>query len=143
MITMDITLVIQIVNMVVLMFLLNKVLYRPVRKILAERFEKLRGMRSEISKFEKNASLRQRDVDAKMTEASGKAKVALDSARADAQAAGDTKLAAIKAEADSVKEKQLAEVKTQIEGARAGLQAELSVFATDMAGKILGRSLKA
>ncbi|CAG35558.1 ATP synthase F0 subunit B [Desulfotalea psychrophila] len=143
MITMDITLVIQIVNMVVLMFLLNKVLYKPVKKILAERFEKLRGMRGEISKFEKNASLRQSDMNAKMTEASGKAKVALDSARADAQAAGDTKLAAIKAEADSVKEKQLAEVKSQIESARAGLQTELSLFARDMAGKILGRSLKA
>ncbi len=141
MVTVDITLIIQIVNMVVLMFLLNKVLYKPVRKILAERAEKLSGMRGEISKFEKNARLRQEEVDAKMAKASGKAKAALDAARAEAQAAGDEKLAAIKAEADSAKEKQLAEIRTQIENAKSGLQGQMDSFASDMAGKILGRSL--
>lgn len=141
MITVDITLLIQIVNMVVLMFLLNKVLYKPVRKILAERSEKLSGMRGEISKFEKNARLRQEEVDAKMAKASGKAKAALDAARAEAQTAGDEKLAAIKAKADSGKEKQLAEIKSQIESAKNGLQGQMDSFATDMAGKILGRTL--
>ncbi len=140
---MDITLLIQVVNMVVLMFLLNKVLYKPVKKILAERSEKLGGMRGEISKFEKNAALRQEEVNAKMAEASGKAKAALDSARADAQAAGDSKLAAIKAEADSAKEQQLATVKSEIESAKKGLDAEMNGFADAMAGKILGRSLNA
>ena len=40
MITMDITLLIQIVNMVILMFLLNGVLYKPVKKILKDRAER-------------------------------------------------------------------------------------------------------
>lgn len=141
MITMDITLFIQIVNMIVLMFLLNKVLYKPVKKILAERSEKLGGMRGEISKFEKNAALRQEEVNAKMAEASGRAKAALDTARADAQEAGDAKLASIKAEADSAKEKQLATVKSEIEAAKKGLETEMDGFAGEMAGKILGRSL--
>lgn len=141
MVTMDKTLVIQIINMIILMYLLNGVLYKPVRKILKERSEKLQGMLSEISKFEKNAQLRQEEVDAKMSKASGKAKAALDSARADAQAAGDEKLAAIKSEADAGKEKQLAEIKSQIASAKSNLQANLDGFATDMASKILGRSL--
>jgi F-type H+-transporting ATPase subunit b len=141
MITMDITLVIQIVNMVVLMFLLNGVLYKPVKKILKERSEKLQGMQNEISDFEKNARLRQEEVDAKMAKASGKAKAALDSARAEAQAAGDEKLAAIKAEADGSKDEKLAEIRSQVESARKELQAGLEGFATEMAGKILGRSL--
>jgi len=138
---MDITLVIQIVNMVVLMFLLNGVLYKPVKKILKERSEKLQGMQNEISDFEKNARLRQEEVDAKMAKASGKAKAALDSARAEAQAAGDEKLAAIKAEADGSKDEKLAEIRSQVESARKELQAGLEGFATEMAGKILGRSL--
>ncbi len=141
MITMDITLVIQIVNMVVLMFLLNGVLYKPVKKILRERSEKLQGMQNEISDFEKNAKLRQEEVDAKMAKASGKAKAALDSARAEAQAAGNEKLAAIKAEADEGREEKLAEIRSQVESARKELQAGLEGFATEMAGKILGRSL--
>ena len=43
MITTDITLFIQIVNMIVLMFLLNGVLYKPIRKILKERSGKTAG----------------------------------------------------------------------------------------------------
>lgn len=141
MITTDITLFIQVVNMIVLMFLLNGVLYKPIRKILRERSGKLLGMQEEILKFEKNAKLRQEEVDAKMAQASGRAKAALDSARAEAQTAGDEKLAAIKAEAEAAKESKLAELKTQIGSARATLHADLSGFATDMASKILGRSL--
>ena len=141
MITTDITLFIQIVNIFVLMFLLNGVLYKPIRNILKERSGKLEGMQEEISKFEKDARLRQEEVDAKMALASGKAKAALDSARADAQAAGDEKLAAIKAEAEAVKDEKLAELKANIESVRSNLQANLDEFATGMASKILGRSL--
>lgn len=141
MITTDITLFIQVVNMIVLMFLLNGVLYKPIRKILRERSGKLLGMQDEILKFEKNAQLRQDEVDAKMAQASGKAKAALDAARAEAQTAGDAKLAAIKAEAEAAKESKLVELKAQIGTARTTLHADLSGFATDMASKILGRSL--
>jgi F-type H+-transporting ATPase subunit b len=141
MVTMDITLVIQIINMIILMFLLNGVLYKPVKRILKERSEKLQALQGEIGKFEKNAQLRQEEVDGKMAKASGKAKAALDAARAGAQAAGDEKLGAIKAEADATKNTQLAEIRSQVENARAGLQANLNGFAADMASKILGRSL--
>ncbi|KAB2890757.1 MAG: ATP synthase F0 subunit B [Desulfobulbaceae bacterium] len=141
MITMDITLLFQIVNMIILMFLLNGVLYKPVKKILKDRAERQQGMQGEIAKFEKNARLRQQEVDEKMAKASGKAKAALDSARAEAQAAGDQKLGAIKTEAEDGKNKQLAEIRAQIGSARASLQANLDGFANDMASKILGRSL--
>ena len=141
MITMDITLLFQIVNMIILMFLLNGVLYKPVKKILKDRAERQQGMQGEIAKFEKNARLRQQEVDEKMAKASGRAKAALDSARAEAQAAGDQKLGAIKTEAEDGKNKQLAEIRAQIGSARASLQANLDGFANDMASKILGRSL--
>lgn len=141
MVTMDITLLIQIVNMIVLMFLLNAVLFKPVRKILKDRVEKMQGMQSDIATFEKNARLRQEEVDKKMAIASGRAKEALDSVRAEAQAAGNEKLAAIKAEADAEKEGKLSEVRSQVVDAGKELQANLDAFASDMAGKILGRSL--
>ena len=52
MVTIDITMVIQMINMVVLMFLLNGVLYKPVKKILKERSEKMQGMQNDVAKFE-------------------------------------------------------------------------------------------
>ena len=78
MVTIDITMVIQMINMVVLMFLLNGILYKPIKKILKERSEKMQGMQNDVAKFEENARLRQEEVDAKMSKASGKAKAALD-----------------------------------------------------------------
>jgi F-type H+-transporting ATPase subunit b len=141
MVTIDITMVIQMVNIVVLMFLLNGVLYKPIKKILKKRSEKMQGMQNDVAKFEQNARLRQEEVDAKMSKASGKAKAALDAARAEAQAAGDEKMASIKAEVDQFKDKQLAQINTQIGEARDGLKANLEGFASDMASKILGRAL--
>lgn len=141
MITMDITLVIQIVNMLVLMFLLNAVIYKPVRKVLRDRAAKFQGMHDDVAKLQDNSRRRQEELDKKMAVASSKAKAALDAARASAQAAGDEKLAAIKAEADAEKNTQLAAVKSEVVNAGKELQANLEGFATAMAGKILGRSL--
>ncbi len=141
MVTLDITLFIQMVNIIVLMFIMNAVLYKPVLKVLRDRSEKMKGMQTEVAKVQENARLRQEEVDAKMAKASGKAKAALDSARADAAAAGSSKLAAIKAEVDEGKDKRMAEIRTQIESAAKGLQGNLDGFAVAMASKILGRSL--
>jgi len=141
MIDIDITLLIQMVNIFVLMFLLNAIIYKPVRKILRDRATKLQGMQDIVIKLQENARSRQEEVDKKMAVASGKAKAAIDAARAGAQAAGDEKLAAIKAEAEAEKNTQLAEVKGQIVSAGKELQANLDGFATAMASKILGRSI--
>ncbi len=141
MITMDITLVIQMINIIILMFLLNKVLYKPVLKILRERSKKMQGTQEDIERFQKNARLRQEEVDKKMALASGKAKAALDSARAEAAEAGNTKLAAIKAEVEAGKKEKMTELKSQVDAAGKTLQQNLEAFASDMAGKILGRSL--
>lgn len=141
MITMDKTLIIQMINIIILMFLLNKVLYKPVLGILRERSKKMKGTQEEIEKFDKDARLRQEEVDQKMAQASGKAKAALDSARAEAAAAGSEKLAAIKAEVEAEKEKKMTELKSQVDTAGKNLQENLGTFAADMAGKILGRSL--
>ncbi|HIP82430.1 MAG TPA: hypothetical protein EYH19_02460 [Desulfocapsa sulfexigens] len=141
MVSMDITLFLQVVNALVLMYLLNGVIYKPVLKILAERKVKLQGMRDDVTKYEDNARRRQEEVDKKMHKASTQAKAAIDNARTGAKAAGEEKLAAIKAEADADKDKQLAGIKSQVEGARKELEAGLEGFASAMAGKILGRSL--
>ncbi|GAB4347587.1 MAG: ATP synthase F0 subunit B [Desulfobulbaceae bacterium] len=143
MITIDITLLIHIINMVVLMVALNAILYKPVQDILSRRREKLESLNKDVEQFEQNARHRQKEVDRKMREASARAKEALDKARGEAQAAGAEKIAAIKAEADGEKEKTLAEIRAQIEAARKELQENASDFAKDMAGKILGRSLEA
>ena len=143
MITIDITLVIHIINMIVLMFVLNAILYKPVLGILEKRQEKLDALSKDVEKFEQNARHRQAEVDKKMREASARAKKALDSARGEAQAAGAEKVAVIRQEVDEEKEKQLSEVRSQVDAARKELLDNITGFAQEMAGKILGRSLEA
>jgi len=143
MITIDITMFIHIINMIVLMLVLNAILYKPVQEILRKRQEKLESLQKDVAQFEENARHRQEEVDRKMREASTRAKEALDGARNEAQTAGNQKLEAIRAEADGEKEKQLADIRSQVAGARKELQDGASDFAKSMASKILGRSLEA
>ncbi len=143
MITVDITMFIHIINMIVLMVVLNKLLYKPILGILEKREGKVVELNNDVEQFEENARHRQAEVDKKMREASTKAKKALDGARSEAKEAGAEKVAAIRQEADGEKEKQLADIKSQFETARKELQDNAADFAQDMAGKILGRGLEA
>jgi F-type H+-transporting ATPase subunit b len=143
MISVDVTLLMHIINMIVLMFVLNAILYKPVLGILEKRAQKIESLNGDVAQFEQNARQRQAELDSKMRKASNKAKKALDGARSQAQAAGAEKLAVIRKESDSIKEKQLAELRSQIEAARKELQGNAAAFAQAMAGKILGRSLDA
>ena len=143
MISIDVTLFMHIVNMVVLMLVLNAILYKPVLGILEKRAQKIESLNGDVAQFEQNARQRQAELDKKMREASNKAKKALDGARAQAQAVGAEKLAVSRKESDGVKEKQLVDISSQIEVARKELQGNAAGFAQAMAGKILGRSLDA
>ena len=143
MISIDVTLLIHLGNMIVLMFVLNAILYKPVLGMLEKRSQRLDALNGEVTQFEANAQEKQAALDQKMREVSHKAKQALDGARAQAQAAGGEKLASIRKESESIKEKQLAELHAQIEVARKELQGNAEGFAQAMAAKILGRSLNA
>ncbi|WP_306548645.1 ATP synthase F0 subunit B [Desulfobulbus sp.] len=143
MISIDVTLLMHIINMIVLMLVLNAILYKPVLGILEKRAQRIESLNGDVAQFEQNARQRQAELDQKMREASSKAKKALDGARFQAQAAGAEKLAVIRKESDSVKEKQLTDLRSQIEVARKELQGNAAGFAQAMAGKILGRSLDA
>ena len=143
MITIDLTMFVHILNMIVLMLVLNAFLYKPVQLILRKRQEKLESLQKDVARFEENARHRQEEVDRKMREASNQAKAALDGARGEAQSAGNAKLEAIRSEADGEKEKQLTDIRSQVAAARKELADGASDFAKAMAAKILGRSLEA
>ncbi len=143
MISVDVTLLMHIINMIVLMLVLNAILYKPVLGILEQRARKVAALNDDVAQYEENARQRQAELDKKMREASNKAKKALDGARSQAQAVGAEKLAVIRKESDSIKEKQLADLRSQMEVARKELRDNTAGFAQAMASKILGRSLDA
>ena len=141
MITIDLTMPIQIANMLILIVIMNIVLYRPIRTILAEREKRISGLEKDVDEFNKNAKLRLEEFDAKLNDARTKAKAELDTARGEAQAVGAEKLAGIRKEADGKKAEGLAQIEAQIATAGEELKGQVAGFATEMAAKIMGRAV--
>lgn len=141
MITIDLTMPIQIANILILIVIMNIVLYRPIRTILAEREKRINGLEKDVDEFNKNAKLRLEEFDAKLNDARSRAKAELDTARNEAQAGGSEKLAEIRKESDGKKAESLALIHDQIGKAGEELKGQVEGFATEMATKIMGRAL--
>ena len=141
MITIDLTMPIHIINMLVLIVIMNVVLYRPIRSILIEREKKVAGLEKDIETFEKNARLRLEEFDNKLAEARTRAKGEFEAVKAEAMGVSAEKLAAIRKEAEVEKEEQLGKIREDFSQAQGELKGQLDNFAGEMANKILGRAL--
>ena len=140
MITIDLTMPIHIVNMLLLIVVMNAVLYRPIRSIIIERAKKIAGLEKDIETFEKNSKQRLEEFDKKMAGARANAKAEIDGIKAAALGETSEKLAGVRSEADVAKADQLGQLSGQVATAEKALQGELDSFASEMASKILGRA---
>ena len=139
MVSVDGSIVLQIANFLLLIWILNMVLYKPIRKILLERKEKMVGMQSDI---DGSAQQVQSKEDAyaegvRQARAAGqKEKEALMQAAADEEKAIIGKInEAAQAELKDVREKITQEMGT----VKAALEDEIDAFADAIGQKILGR----
>ncbi len=136
----DISLVYQMINFLVLLFVLNMVLYKPIRNVLLERKAKVDGLENGVEKASadleaqkdsyknglkqaRNEGLKKKEVF--IEEASQEEKEIIDQINKTAQA-------------------NFAEIKQQVavetEQARKALEAEVEVYAKAIGEKILGRA---
>jgi F-type H+-transporting ATPase subunit b len=137
----DWTLWVQIANFLLIVFVLNIVLFRPIRNILIQRKEK-------ITKLEQNIETSDKEAKEKNE--------AFDSGIRDARAQGLSEKSVLLNEAadeereivDKINQKaqaDLAEVREKIakdaEAVRASLQKEIDNFASAIGEKILGRAV--
>ena len=140
MIVFDISLVYQLINFIALIFLLNLVLFRPIRKVLIQRKEKISGLEDNISSLGEEAQAQDEAFKVGIRDARTKG---LKEKETLVQAAAEEEkeiLDKINAEAQA----DLAEVKAKIakdvEGVRASLAKEIDGFAQAIGQKILGRT---
>ncbi len=140
MISLDGSLFIQIINFLFLIGVLNFVLYKPIRKILIQRKEKITGLEQGIDTCNSDAKEKDDAFTSGLKEARAKG---MGEKEALMQAATDEEKVIIekinqKAQAD------LAEVREKVakdaESVRASLQEELDDIATAISHKILGRA---
>ena len=141
MIDIDLTMLIQIANMLLLIVVLNAVLYKPIRAIIEERQKKITGLDEGIDQYKKNSLLRLDEFAQKMKAARIRAKKEYEAARNAALAESTEKLAGIRKEVEEQKIGQLADIEKQFAVAQSELQSQVAGFASEMAGKVLGRAL--
>ena len=141
MITIDLTMPLHIINMLLLIVIMNAVLYRPIRSIIIERDKKLSGLAKDIETFEKNSNLQLEEFNRKLAEARATAKAEFETAKGAAMAASGEQLADIRKGAEADKSLQLSTIQGQFTAAQQTLRGQLDGFAAEMANKILGRAV--
>ena len=139
MVSVDGSIVVQIVNFLVLIWVLNMVLYKPIRKILLERKEKVTGLQTTIDGSAQEVAAKEEAYAEGVRQARArgqKEKEALVQAAAEEEKVIIGKInESAQADLKSVKEKIAQEMGT----VRAALEEEVDAFADAIGKKILGR----
>lgn len=144
MVSIDITssLIFQIINFVVLIFLLNVVLYKPIRGILAERKAKIAQMNSEINASTEGAAAKAQQLEADRAEARKAGASVREGIKSEARGKEREIINAATAEMEQTVGKLRAQIAEEIGQARDQLKGQVQSFGVELASKILGRSIQ-
>ena len=137
----DVSLLFQIANFLFLIWAMNMILYKPIRKILRERKEKIETFETTIATFDQD--IQEKDQAFIRGQKAARAK-GLEEKEALMQEAGEEENKII-ADVNAKAQQELAEVQNQIKAdvdvARVSLQEKIDEFANDISQKILGRAV--
>ncbi len=135
------TTLLQAANFIILVFILNIVLYRPIRNILIQRRQKIEGLEQTVENATGDLAEKEATYASGIREARKKGlqeKDALVNAAAEEEKAIIDKInAEALAELNTVKKK----VAKEVDMARDALLREVDSFANDIGAKILGRAV--
>ncbi|MFO7495719.1 MAG: ATP synthase F0 subunit B [Desulfobacterales bacterium] len=141
MVSVDVSIFIQIINFLVLIWVLNLVLYKPIRKILIQRKEKVAALENGAETSLEEAKSREAAFDQGIKAARVKGLQERDSFL---QEAGEEEKRIV-GEINAKAQADLASVREQIArdaaAVRAALQKEVDGFAKAIGQKILGRAI--
>ena len=136
----DASVIIQIINFLFLIWVLNLIIYKPIRNILIQRKEKFSGLEDDIETAESKAAEQDQAFASGVKEARARG---LEQKEALLQAASDEEKELI-GKINEKAQAELAKVREQIareaDGARETLMKEVGDFAGTISEKILGRA---
>ncbi len=136
------TLWIQIANFLVLLSLLNFILYKPIRGILAKRHKEESALKGSIEKFQNRAAEDEKRVEAEKVQAQVEGKTE----KAGLKNLGMEREQGILQNARSKAEERMEvakkEIDEQIVKTRGSLENQIAAFSNELAEKILGRSIR-
>jgi len=140
-INLDITFVFQLVNFLVLMLLLNQFLYKPVRKVLAERAGQISGAKEKSAAVDAEVQEKMAEYEARLRAIRSSAADERGALKKEAQAQENAILDKAKAEASDKVAAIKARVAKEAEDARRLLKDSAQTLSAEICEKVLGRSL--
>ena len=142
MLNIDGTLILQIANFLVLLVVMNIILYKPIRGILAKRDEEMDSRQKMIDDCQGRVKENEEAIESGMVAARKEGYQEKESLKAQ----GQEEEKGVLQEAGAAVERKLAaakqEIETKITSARESLETEISGFSDELAEKILGRSVQ-
>ncbi len=137
----DGSLIIQIANFLLIIWIMNLILYRPIRNILRQRREKIEGLELSIETYHENAQEKDDAFAAGIKEARARG---LKEKESLLQAAAEDEKQIIE-DVNAKAQAELAEIREKIakdaDAARSSLQEKVDEFADEICQKILGRTV--
>jgi len=141
MLSIDYTILIQVANFLVLLVFLNIFLYKPIRGILAKRHEEESALQNSIEGYQSQSDQKERGIE----EGQILARKEGSSVKEGLKGQGLEKEQGILQEAHSTAEKKIGtarkDLDTKIGDVRKSLEDQIAAFSSDLAEKILGRSI--
>ena len=142
MINLDITLVIQMINFLLLLFVLNLILFRPIRKIIKERNQIVETFNSDIASLTGEAQASMEEFEEKLLAARKEGVGRVQSMKDEGEQAEVELIAATTQEVQAKIEEARKKVASDIQDARTELQKQVQIFSVAVTEKILGRSIQ-
>ncbi len=142
MINLDQTLIIQMINFLVLLWILNRFLYKPILKILDDRKARIQASEGEVEELKARASEQWDSYQRQLQEARIEANAEKERIKAQGAEAERRLLEEARAEGSRLVEDSRKMIQEEVSKARDLLKAQASAVASEMASKILGRSLQ-
>jgi F-type H+-transporting ATPase subunit b len=131
----------QVINFVIILFLLNRFALGPITRILAERRERIaQGLKdAEQARSDREAAEQER-LDA-LQEARREANEIINRAQRTAEETREQDIAATRAELERMRERATADIEAEKQRALADLRAEVADLALAAAGKVVGETM--
>ena len=141
MISLNITFIFQLVNFLLLMMLLNVLLYRPIRKILADRAAEIAGGHEKAAEVDRDVQEKMALYETRLREAKAKASEERGVMKMDALAEESAVLDKARKEATDSMNLLKGQVAKEAASAREFLREQTRSLSLEICEKVLGRRL--
>ena len=139
MIEINLTIIIQVVQFLLLLFILNRFLFRPTINLIEEREQKITGWKEEAKQFHESMQARLQSYENKILEAKAEAQEQQELVTAELKKEEDKKLEAVSEEALQIVSSTREKLQEETEVLRVQLREQAEEMSQLVTEKVLGR----